>query len=60
MKIRPVGAEVFSVDIRTDRQIDMTEIIVAFRNIARLKGMPLFSKSKINLERKNLLKMRYY
>jgi hypothetical protein len=32
MKIRPVGAEVFSVDIRTDRQIDMTEIIVAFRS----------------------------
>ena len=60
MKIRPLGAEVFSVDIRTDRQIDMTEIIVAFRNIARLKGMPLCSKSKINLERKNLIKMRYY
>jgi hypothetical protein len=31
MKIRPVGAEVFHADGRTD----MTKLIVAFRNFAR-------------------------
>jgi hypothetical protein len=30
MKIRPVGAELFHVD----RQTDMTELIIAFRNFA--------------------------
>jgi len=30
MKIRPVGAELFLADGRTDRQ-DMTKLIVAFR-----------------------------
>ena len=34
MKIRPVGAEVFYEDIRTDGQADMTKLIVAFRNFA--------------------------
>ena len=32
MKIRPVGAELFHADRRTDGQTDMTKIIVAFRN----------------------------
>jgi len=33
MKIRPVGAE-FGAVRRTDRQTDMTKLIVAFRNFA--------------------------
>jgi hypothetical protein len=34
MKIRRVGAELFHADQRTDRQTDMTKVIVAFRNFA--------------------------
>jgi hypothetical protein len=34
MKIRPVGAELFHVDGQTDRQTDVTKLIVAFRSIA--------------------------
>jgi len=34
MKIRPVGAELFHADGRTDRRSDMTKLIVAFRNFA--------------------------
>ena len=34
MKIRPLRAEVFSVDERTDRQTDMTKLRVAFRNLS--------------------------
>ena len=30
--IRPVGAELFYADRQTDGQIEMTKIIVAFRN----------------------------
>ena len=30
MKIRPVGAKFFHSDRRTDRQTDMTKLIVAF------------------------------
>jgi hypothetical protein len=33
MKIRPVGAELF----HTDRQTDMTKLIVAFRNFANAR-----------------------
>jgi len=32
MKIRPMGAELFHADGQTDRQADMTKVIVAFRN----------------------------
>jgi hypothetical protein len=32
MKIRPVEAELFHEDGRTDRQTDLTKLIVAFRN----------------------------
>jgi len=32
MKIRPVGAELFHADGRTDKRIDMTKLTVAFRN----------------------------
>jgi hypothetical protein len=32
MKIRPVGAELLLEDRRMERQTNMTELIVAFRN----------------------------
>ena len=35
LKIRPVGVELFNVDRRTDIQIDMTKLIVAFCNFAK-------------------------
>jgi hypothetical protein len=34
MEIRPVEAELFLADGKTDRQTDMTKLIVAFRNFA--------------------------
>jgi len=34
MKIRPVGAELFHADGRTDRPIDMPKLPVVFRNFA--------------------------
>jgi len=35
MKIRPVGAELFHVDGRTDGRSDMTKLIVAFRKFCK-------------------------
>jgi hypothetical protein len=35
MKIRQVGAELFHAHGQTDGQIDMTKLIVAFRNFAK-------------------------
>jgi hypothetical protein len=35
MEIRPVGAELFQVDGRTDRHTDMTKLIFAFHNLAK-------------------------
>jgi hypothetical protein len=34
MKIRPAEAELFHADRQTDGQMDMTELIIAFRNFA--------------------------
>ena len=34
MKIRPVGAELFHADGRTERRTDMTKLIVTVRNFA--------------------------
>jgi hypothetical protein len=34
MKIRPVEAELYHEDTKTDEQLDMTKLIVAFRNFA--------------------------
>jgi hypothetical protein len=34
MKIRPVGAELFHADVQTDKQTDMTQLIVPFRYLA--------------------------
>jgi hypothetical protein len=42
MKIRPMGVEYFHADGRTDRQTDMTKLILAFHNFANApknKGM---------------------
>jgi hypothetical protein len=33
MEIRLVGADMFLEDGRTDRQTDMTKVIIAFRNL---------------------------
>jgi hypothetical protein len=35
IKIRPMGAELFLVQGRTDGQTDMTTLIVAFRNLTK-------------------------
>ena len=35
MKIRPVGSELSNADGLTDRQTDMTKLIVAFRNFEK-------------------------
>ena len=37
MKIRIVGAELLQADGRTDGRIDMTKLIVAFRNFANAR-----------------------
>ena len=34
IKVCPVGAELFHAERRTDRQTDMTKLLVAFRNFA--------------------------
>ena len=39
MKIRPVGAELFHADRRTDGQTDMAKPIVAFHNFAKAPKM---------------------
>jgi hypothetical protein len=39
MKIRRVGAELFREDGRTDRQTDMTKLIITFRNFANAPKM---------------------
>jgi len=36
MKFRPVGAEFFQGDSRTDGQTDMTQLIIAFRNFVKV------------------------
>jgi len=41
MKFRPVGGEFFHADGRTDRQTDMTKLIVAFRSLVNApKNIP--------------------
>jgi len=35
MKICPVGSELFYMEWQTDRQTDMTNLIVAFRSFAK-------------------------
>jgi len=39
MKICPVGAKLFHADGQTDRQTDMTKLIVLFHNFANLPKM---------------------
>jgi len=40
IKNRPLGAELFPADGRTDGQADMTKLIVAFRNSANAPKYP--------------------
>ena len=35
MKICPVGVELFHANTQTERQTDMTKLIIAFRNFGR-------------------------
>jgi hypothetical protein len=46
MKIRPVRAVLFHVKGRTDGQIDMPKLRVAFRNFANALKTALFTKRK--------------
>jgi hypothetical protein len=46
MKIRPLGAELFPVGRRTDRQTDVTKLVVAFCNFA--KGVRLRTSLRMN------------
>ena len=39
MTIRPVEAELFYEDGRTERQTDMTKLIIAFRTVANAPKM---------------------
>jgi hypothetical protein len=51
MNIRPVGAEVFHADGRTDRQTDMTKLIAAFHNFANAtKSTEMLLCSRKNLK----------
>ena len=34
MNIRPVGAELFNADVRTERQTELTKLMGAFRKFA--------------------------
>jgi len=46
MKIRPVGAELFHVERRTDERTDMMKLIVPFRNFAKApKNETLYKNS---------------
>ena len=45
MNIRPVGADLFHADGRTDRRTDMTKLIVAFRNFANASKIAMENKT---------------
>jgi hypothetical protein len=51
MKIRPVRAELFHVDGRTDGQTDTMKLIVAFRSFAHVTNKELGPLSRILLEK---------
>jgi len=42
VNIRPVAAELFHADRRTDREIDMTKVIITFRNFLNLPKKIIF------------------
>jgi len=46
MKIRPVGAEFFHADRRTDGQTDMANLIIAFRNFPNAPKNELYTSKK--------------
>ena len=49
MQIRPVGAELFHADGRTDRQTDMTKLTFAFRNFTNALKKSFLSIFLLNL-----------
>ena len=56
MQIRPVGATLFHVDRRSDRQTDMTKVIVALCNFANAPnkiGGPTIGLYTIMVNRKS-------
>jgi len=50
MKIRLVGAELFRADEQSDRQTDMTKLIVAFRNFANNLHIDILVFNPLNAE----------
>ena len=55
MKIRPLGADLFRTDRRTDGQTDMTKRIVAFRNFAKAAKIKSIGRSCFHLSRDSSL-----
>ena len=49
IKIRPVGAELFHEDGRTDRQTDMTKLTVALRNFVSAPNSCIFIDVTVSL-----------
>jgi hypothetical protein len=50
IKILPVGAKLFHVDGQTDGQINMTKLIVAFRNFANAPNNETHSNNNFFLK----------
>jgi hypothetical protein len=50
MKMLPVGAELFHVDRRTDKQTNMTRLLVAFLNFANASQNGVDSKLTTHLK----------
>ena len=55
MKIRPVKAEMFHAHGQTDRRMDMTKLIVAYRNFANAPKTGVSIISCITIEHNNVL-----
>jgi hypothetical protein len=47
MKIRPMGAELFHADKRTDRQTDITKLKITFLNFANAPKISLLTEPKV-------------
>ena len=52
MKIRPVAAELFNEGGQTDRQTDMTKLMVAFRNYTNAPKNEMVCVSNINMKKR--------
>jgi len=71
MKIRPVGAALLHSDRHTDRQTDITKLIVAFLNLQTLlkcKGsvvilvtkIEFYLRQELNLSASGVLQTKFY